>query len=188
MDECDTDARWSAIEPEASAQPRRLLQVAASLAELAFTMRSNPQMPQSVGQCQRVVCFGGEVAGSLERKNGSGIIVPDDLVEGADPELCFGLTPDITQALVQLEGAVEEGELVGDVGRSRLTLRRRIEEPSVDDPTTRQSQLGFDCAQESLGLNECASVAPKDGALVQPVRLLKTIVHSHTPQLDDRLR
>lgn len=43
-------------------------------------------------------------------------------------------------------------------------------------------------AQVSLGLSKCAGVAAKDRTLVEPLRLLKALVHGHSHKLDDRLR
>ena len=90
-------------------------------------MFGDPKMPQRVGQDQRIVYLGGERAGSLERRDRGWIVVPDDLVKGADPELRLSFTADVTQAPVELSGPLEEGELVSnivrDLPRSRQSPR-----------------------------------------------------------------
>ena len=106
----------------------------------------------------------------------------------ADPELCLSLTPDVTEVPVQLDCPLEQDQLVGDVRASLQPSRRRIQEPSVQDPTARQSQIGLDRAQVSLGLSKSAGVTTKDRTLVQPSCLLKTVVHRHSHPLDDHLR
>jgi len=108
-------------------QSRRLLQVAARFGQVVGAMFGDPKMPQRVGQDQRIVYLGGERAGSLERRDRGWIVVPDDLVKGADPELRLSFTADVTQAPVELSGPLEEGELVSnivrDLPRSRQSPR-----------------------------------------------------------------
>ncbi len=77
-------------EPELTAQSRRLLQVAARFGQPPGAMFGDSQVPQSAGQSERIVCLGRESAGLFERRNRSRVVVPDDLVKCADPELCLG--------------------------------------------------------------------------------------------------
>jgi len=127
-------------------------------------MFGNPQVPQSVGQGQRIVRFGGECAGSLERGNRGGVVVPNDLVKDADPQLCLSFTPDIPEALVQLDCSLKEGEFGGDVLGVSSRPRCRIEKASVEDPTARHGQIGRHRAQLSVRLRIRATVSPPNAA------------------------
>jgi hypothetical protein len=83
-------------------------------------------------------------------------------VKRTDPEPCLSLTPDVTDVPVQLDRPLEQDQLVGDVRVKLQPSRRRIQQPSVQDPAARQSQIGRDRAQVSLGLSESAGVTTKD--------------------------
>ena len=78
-------------EPDLPPQPQRLLQPLARRVQPAGLVLRDPEVPERVGLRQLVAGLCGELQGPFEGGDRGTLVVPDDLVEAADPEQSLAL-------------------------------------------------------------------------------------------------
>jgi hypothetical protein len=74
-------------------------------------MLGDAQMPERVGYRQGVACLRRELQGPFEGWNRSAVVVPDYLVEYADPEQRLALAADVAEYPVESRRALEKRQL-----------------------------------------------------------------------------
>ncbi|GIF45914.1 hypothetical protein Afe04nite_04530 [Asanoa ferruginea] len=156
--------------PGLAPQPRRLLQQMSRGVEPAAGVLGDAEVPQHVGQHQPVAGRLDELARPLERRHGGGVVVPDELVEDADPEQRLALAASVAERPEQLRRPFEERQLM-------WIFPLGLQETPVHHPATGQRQRRFDAVEFALGDGQAAVVSREGHLLVEQFGPLDRIVH-----------
>jgi antitoxin component of MazEF toxin-antitoxin module len=93
-------------------------------------MLRDAQVSKRVGQRQLVAGLLGEIVGTLKSGNSSAVVVPDHLMEDANPEQRFALAAHIPEHLIELSRPLEQHQFV----RILVSL---LKESRMNDPAAR---------------------------------------------------
>src|SRR6266542_2700040 len=178
LGEGEQRGRDAGPEPHLPAQPQRLLQLLTGDVEVALLHRVETQMPHGIGGGQRVARLLRERVRALQRRQRGVAVAPYHLVERPYPEARLGFAAHLAEPLVELDGALEEGELA----RILFTVR---EKPGVQDPTARQREVCFDRVQLVFRGGQSLGVPAEDCLLVAFRRAVQPVI-PHAGQPTDR--
>jgi hypothetical protein len=166
-------------EPDLPAKPHRLLQPLARGVQPADGVLRNALVPQRIGHCLLVPGPLRELAGSLQGGSRHVVIVPDNLMEAADPEQRLSLAGQVAEHPVQLRRALEQRQLPWVLPHLTGIGVPLLQEARVDDPAAGQGQVSFHGIQLPVCCRQRVGVATEDGTLVQQPGSLDPVLRAH---------
>lgn len=141
-------------------------------------MRCDAQVPERLRLNGLVASLRCQVQRLLQEGDRGGVVVPDDLVQAADPEQRFGLSANVTELLVQPGGTLEQRQFAGVlVGRSRVLVAAQ-QKPRMHQPAARHGQVGLRRVKLPVSFGQRAGLATEDGSLVELLSPADPLVHA----------
>src|SRR6185295_703446 len=166
-------------EPDIPAQPHRFLQPLPRRVQPARAVLGDAQVPEHLGHGPLVTDLRRELVRLLKNRNRGVVVLPNDLMEAADPEQRLTLAAHIAELAVQLRRPLEQRQFARVLGQPLLFLVELHKESGVNDPATGQGKISLDRVQFPIGGRQCAGIATVNGAFVEQPGAFDPVFRAH---------